>query len=147
MSSQQINYSNLKFERRLSFMCPSFLYLLCIYKWSCPYLSIIHWQKWILLLAVTCKSLSSISQSQLRNTPGTRGGSGFQDWTLAIKRRKNNQKSAFVKKNFKLEEKKEKNTFLLVMLKYEGGDFRRRGKRRGGEVKTMASFASVHHHG
>ena len=52
---------------------------------------------------------TQISQSQgnnLRNnktnTPGTRVGPGFRDWTLAVKCRKNTRKSAFIKKEFEI---------------------------------------------
>ena len=41
-----------------------------------------------------------------RNTPGTAGGPGGRDRTLAVKRRKNSQKSVFFRKKIKITLKK-----------------------------------------
>ena len=87
------------------------------------------------------------------NTPGTRGGPGGCDQTLAVKSRKNARKSTFFrkKKNYK-----KKCIYLLVMPKYwvknyfahgsfpEVGQKQKMEKQKKRKRRKQAGFAVPH---
>ena len=62
-------------------------------------------------------------QKTENNTPGTAGGPGGRDRTLAVKSRKIARKSFFFRKKIKLPKKKKIGIYLLVMPKYWGNKF------------------------
>ena len=68
-------------------------------------------------------------QKTEKNTPGTAGGPGGRDRTLAVKSRKPSEKSPFFLKKIKFTQKKYLVCiYLLVMPKYWGGNYFAHGR-------------------